>query len=86
MSQMMKPGTAWFYITGPTSTEMVREIFDMAFLNSVAQIVEEKEGYSVLVDMGRSCYLLEQASKEMEKNGCVQLGPYKTILEQYYGK
>jgi len=69
MAEIMEPGTAWFYIeSGPTSTEMVREAFDMEFLNCVTQIVEEEGSYWVFVDMGRSCLLLEKAIEKLQKD------------------
>jgi len=69
MAHVDIPGTAWFYIEqGPTSIEQVREVFDNAFLNSVSQIVNTGPSYWVFVDMGRQCWLLEEARKQIEKN------------------
>ena len=65
----MQPGTYWFYIEhGPTCTKEVKEAFDNIFLNCVSQIVEHDSSYWVFVDMGRQCWLLEEAHKKIKTN------------------
>ena len=61
MAQVMEPGTAWYYVEGPTSTEEVREAFDAVFLNCVTMIEEQENAYRVYVDMGRQCGMLKVA-------------------------
>lgn len=65
----MEPGTSRFYLEGPSTTEEVREAFDNVFLNSVTLIVQERNTFWVYVDMGRQCWMLEEADKKIKGEG-----------------
>ena len=63
------PGTAWYYVEGPTSTEEVREAFDAVFLNCVTMIEEQENAYRVYIDMGRQCAMLKVADDQINGKG-----------------
>lgn len=65
----MEPGTARFYVKGPTTTTEVREAFDKVFLNCVTLIVQEGTTYWVYVDMGRQCGMLTIADEQINGEG-----------------
>lgn len=69
MAHVMEPGTSRFYLEGPATTEEVREAFDEVFLNSVTLIVQERNTFWVYVDMGRQCWMLEEADKKINGEG-----------------
>ena len=75
MAYVMEPGTSWFYIEcGPKTTEEVREAFEYVFLNCVSKIVENGQSYWVFIDMGRQCYMLEEADKYIKGDGLIVNG------------
>lgn len=65
----MEPGTAWYYLEGPTSVEEVREAFDKVFLNCVSMIEEHDNAYRVYVDMGRQCGMLAIVDEQIRGDG-----------------
>ena len=65
----MEPGTARFYLEGPATTEEVRDAFDDVFRNSVTLIVQERNTFWVYVDMGRQCWMLQEADKKIKGEG-----------------
>ena len=67
--QVMEPGTAWYYVEGPTSTEEVQEAFDAVFLNCVTMIEEQENAYRVYIDMGRQCGMLKVADDQINGKG-----------------
>jgi hypothetical protein len=69
MAQVVEPGTAWYYVEGPTSTEEVREAFDAVFLNCVTMIEECENAYRVYIDMGRQCGMLKVADDQINGKG-----------------